>query len=357
MGKNQLDMTAFHPLLLAYADAQSALERIEERRKLSPVRRPWRNRCIIAERQALARIDKAPLDDDAFRIDGRGTVSTHAYDLTHWSRAIGAPIDLMTIQTKPRALLRWLGALDGNDRPSPLLPIQMADAMVDAVEMWQRDVKALPSSPPLLHSAQLARLWLQRSPIGRGDDVAALLIGDRWGAGRLLGSAGGLVALGLDSLGAPWRLASLDEFVSLWLHAITAAARHHLDLEVRLRAYAIRAAGHVEARRRPGALKHLLLLAMAHPLINSGSVARHLGLTSAGAIKLLTIATDLGLLIERSGQASYRSYAIPVTPPSIVPGARDNTALDMGKDFWETIDADMPLAADIDRSPGDSENT
>ena len=40
-----------------YAAAQSALERLEERLKLSPVRVPLRSRMQIAERQALARMD------------------------------------------------------------------------------------------------------------------------------------------------------------------------------------------------------------------------------------------------------------------------------------------------------------
>lgn len=81
-------------LILAYADAQGALERLEERRRLSPVRRPWRIRTLIAERQALARIDNSPIDDQAFTIDGRGAVLPSAFDLSHWRQAIGAPITL-----------------------------------------------------------------------------------------------------------------------------------------------------------------------------------------------------------------------------------------------------------------------
>ena len=119
--------------------------------------------------------------------------------------------------------------------------------------------------------------------------------------------------MGLERSHAPWLLAEGDELSLLWLKAIAAGARVQLDLEMRLRGYAKRAMVHVAGRRRPGKLKDVLLLAMARPRLTSRQVAAALGLTSAGAIKLLTIASDLGLLIEQSGQASYRSYAIPVS--------------------------------------------
>ncbi|MDE0880215.1 MAG: hypothetical protein OSB00_16385, partial [Sphingomonas bacterium] len=72
-----------HILLLAYAEAQAALERVEERRRLSPVRDPWRTRCLIAERQAMARIDGRLLDDLDVHVSGRGMVSTTPFDLSH----------------------------------------------------------------------------------------------------------------------------------------------------------------------------------------------------------------------------------------------------------------------------------
>lgn len=71
-----------HNMLLAYAQAQAAIERIEERRRLSPVRHPWRTRCLIAERQALARIDGQALDDLDIEINARGAVSTSPFDLS-----------------------------------------------------------------------------------------------------------------------------------------------------------------------------------------------------------------------------------------------------------------------------------
>lgn len=325
-----------HPqeLILAYAQAQAAIERIEERRRLSPVRHPWRIRSLIAERQALARMDGLTVEKDAYHVDGRGAVTPSPYDLSHGRHAVGTPISLDALMHDGPALLAWLGFTNADmpDNTSLALPRRRMADMLMAIDAWRRAVIALPPSPPLLHGGQIARLWRTHAPLGRGDLVASLLIGDRWGPGRWDGSAGGLVALGLERSHGPWRHATGDALDRIWLHAIASGARQHLDQEIRLRAYGRRAMQHVQARRRPGRLRDMLSLAMARPRITSGIVAAQLGLTSAGAIKLLTIATEAGLLIEQSGQASYRSYAIPVSLPSAL--APDDLTMDDMSDFW-----------------------
>lgn len=319
-----------HTWITAYADAQAALERLGERRRLSPVRRPWRTRALLAERLALARIDGTPALDSDFHIDGRGAVTPSPFDLTHCRNAVGARISLNALVQDSDALLDWLG----------LPPAQgvghgrgIAD-MVDRIAAWRKDVDALPPSPPLLHSARLAHIWHQHMPFGRGDLVAGLLIGDRWGPGRWGVSFGGLTALGLTKGNAPWKGVPAERFDLVWLNAVRVGAHIHLDLEMRLRAYARRAAYQLEQRRRPGRLKDVLLMAMAHPRLTSGQVAKALGLTSAGAIKLLTIAAGEGLLIEQSGQSSYRSYALPVAM-GYRPAPQDALSDAYGPGFWD----------------------
>ena len=300
----------------AYADAQSLLVRLEERRRLSPVRFPLRTRMRIAERQALARLDNLPLHDDDLLIDGRGSVQTSGFDLSHGRHAIGSAIELDAILNDSMVLLQWLGAIADPAITASSTWQRAVPDMLDTVAGWQQDIATLPPSPPLLHGAQMARLWRERAPAGRGDLVYSLLIGDRWGPGCWDGSAGGLIALGLERNALPWKNARGEQLESIWLDAVGTGAQMHLDLEVRLRAYAARAAQFINSRKRPGRLKDVLSLAMSRPRISSKDVAKALNLTVAGAIKLLSIATDAGLLIERTGQASYRSYAIPVTAPS-----------------------------------------
>jgi hypothetical protein len=302
-------------LLSLYADAQSILTRIEERRRLSPVRRVWKTRCLIAERQALAWMDSIAIDPNTFMVDGRGHVIDNDFDLTHWRRAVGAEISLEMLQTDSAAVLAWLGVddLPMSATANPwAVTISSLDDIRQRVDAWQQQVTDMRPCPPLLHSARLARSWWRASPIGRGDAVASFLIGDRFGPGRWDCSYGGLVALGFQRQGTAWKLADQPQFDRLWLQAIASGGRDHLDQEMRLRVYAARAAGHIASRRRPGRLKEVILMAMSRPYITSRLVADHLSLSSAGAIKLLGIAIDLGLLLERSGQSSYRSYAIPV---------------------------------------------
>lgn len=312
-------------LILDYASAQAALERLDERRSLSPVRDAFRIRAIVAERQALARIDGAPLDDAEIAVDGRGQVTTSAYDLSHGRDAVDQEIALDQLLRDSGALLEWLGL------GTPRQPVQDLTLIRDRIERWQAQARALPPSPPLLHAARLALSWRDHNPVGRGDRVISLLIGDRWSAGRWTGSAGGLVAMGLDHGQSPWQRARDEAHDRIWLQALRDGARLHLDLEQRLRAYAVRAQHVIEGRRRPGRLGDVIQLAIALPRISSGVVARRLGLTPAGAIKLLTIATDLGLLVERTGQASYRHYAIPVAPSTARPLRSPETS--------ETVDA------------------
>lgn len=305
-------------LLSPYGQAQGALERLDDRLRNSPVRRPWTSRMALIERQALARIDNFDLSEDALIVDSHGRVRTSDYDLTHWKAAIGVPISLKAILNDAPLLLDWFGcgrvAQPFGQQPG----VQDRREMVVSVESWARACRTLPPSPPLVEGARMAGLWRLHAPLGRGDTVASLLIGDRWSAGRFGGSQGGLVALGLRLSGGPWKTAQGAAGDRLWLDAITAGARAHLELENRLRLFADRARNAVMRRRRIGRLKELLLFAMERPAVTSAMVARRLKLTSAGAIKLLGTAQQEGLLIERSGQASYRSYAIPMsTTPSL----------------------------------------
>ncbi|MEC3908937.1 hypothetical protein U5A82_00135 [Sphingobium sp. CR2-8] len=135
-------------LLFAYADAQSMLARLEERRRLSVVRRPWKIRCFIGERQALAWVDATTIDDSMFTVDGRGAVGGAEFDLTHWRQAVGADVTLETIQTDDAGLLDWLGVQDsGTATASWGTAGWPLDDIRHRVRLWQQDVAALP--PPL----------------------------------------------------------------------------------------------------------------------------------------------------------------------------------------------------------------
>ena len=193
-------------LMVCYAEAQAALARLEERLRLSPVRQPLKARMALAERQALASIDMADLPEEAVIIDGRGRLTTSVYDLTHWKHAIGMPITLNALATDASALLQWFG-VDMRQPSQNATGHRETCELASAVEAWSKACNALPPSPALLHSGRIAALWRQHSPLGRGDVVASLLLGDRWGPGRWNGSQGGLTALGLKLAGGRWKVA------------------------------------------------------------------------------------------------------------------------------------------------------
>lgn len=291
-------------LIERYAAAQGALQQIEERLRLSPVAAPWKIRMSVAEKYALSRIDGVFLDEADISVDGRGTVSTSLHDPTCYQIVRSQPISLTALTQDPLSVSNWLGVnLDNQD----------SSDVLRRISSWQSKVNQIAPTPPLLHSASLAYYWRQARPIGRGDTLASLLVGDRWGAGRWNGSSGGLTAIGLERTHQAWKLATIDEFRLSWLNAVRQGAKAHLDLETRLRAYAVRVTALLEGRKRSTNLEALTRLAMTRPRVDSVIVARILKLTPAGAIKLLTAAVDLGLLIEMSGRSSFRTYSIPVS--------------------------------------------
>ncbi len=304
---------------LAYARTQEALGRLDERMRLSPIRAAFRVRAQVAQRQALASIDAVPLHDHDIEIDGRRTVRTSAFDLSLGRRSVGTPISLDALTDDAMAVLHWLGMDQSSKGDGVLVHGAMLDDVIARVETWQRAIARWRPSPPLSASAHVAAAWRSHAPLARSDLVASLLIGERWGPGRWDGAYGGLIAMGLDTQRSAWRMVQDAVLERLWMDAIRDGANMLLDLELRLRGFAARARRFLVSRRRPGRLGDVLHLAMLQPYVTSAMVARRLQLTSAGAIKLLTIAAEAGLLIERTGQASYRHYAIPVAAPSDVP--------------------------------------
>ena len=108
-----------------YAAAQSALERLEERLKLSPVRVPLRSRMQIAERQALARMDETVLMEEDVYVDGRRTVSTSPFDLSRSRHTMSAHITLEALAEEPGAVLEWLDAPKAvaNERAAPMVSV------------------------------------------------------------------------------------------------------------------------------------------------------------------------------------------------------------------------------------------
>jgi len=140
----------------------------------------------------------------------------------------------------------------------------------------------------------------------------SLLIGDCWGPGRWNGSQGGLVAVGIRLIEQEWEQAVGQEWDRLWLKAIKAGAYSHLDLETRLREFALSTGDLLTERQRRGRMRSLLLFAMTRPFITSGDVVKRFGMARGSAIRLLKQAAAEGHLAEIVIRENHSRYRIPV---------------------------------------------
>lgn len=96
-----------------------------------------------------------------------------------------------------------------------------------------------------------------------------------------------------------------------WLAAIkalTAAAATGLERLAALEQLYEEARRAILAEYRPGALPRLMALSHHQPLLSPQSVATHIGLTLAGASRLLERAAATGLLVEITQRRSWRLF-------------------------------------------------
>jgi len=95
------------------------------------------------------------------------------------------------------------------------------------------------------------------------------------------------------------------------LRALEAAARVGLERLHELERHHRKAQRAIVAQFRPGALPRLLALSAHQPLLSPQSVADRLGLTVAGASKLLDRAVASELLVEITQRRSWRLFLVP----------------------------------------------
>lgn len=136
-----------------------------------------------------------------------------------------------------------------------------------------------------------------------------------------------------------------DDVVCATLRSLAAAARTGLERLDAIEGAHRRAMAAILSERRPGALPRLAALALHNPLLSPQAVSRHLGLSLAGAGKLLGRAAELGLLIEVSGRQTWRTYLAPdlavmfgyAAPPRGRPAKA--TLVEPSRELSDTLDA------------------
>ena len=175
---------------------------------------------------------------------------------------------------------------------------------------WREGLGALASPLPSYQGPQLLRLLEALREIARHEPtihawLALPLILQRAGVTRSLLPCLVVGDRHLRSNQAP------EEVVVRLLDALTKAARSGLERAEALERDRTRASRVIAASRRPGALLALLARVQLTPLCGPPAIAGELGLTLAGAGRLLARAASHGLLREVSGRQSWRLYLPP----------------------------------------------
>lgn len=266
-------------LATSVAACASAISRLDARILVSSVAPAWRRRAAWAGYAKALQLQSVEIDEiDVFswicglKIPGRPSLSSTLNpfeDFLPWQIALNDPDPFAWRDARPIASSEPAGAAD-----HPVL--------VRALEQLRRDCRLDRSIIP----------WLGL-PFALRDAGAC--------ATPLPCLAGGVKGFRLR------KTAEQSDWAAV-LNALESAARTGLerlhDLE-RVYRDAQRA---IVAEYRPGALPRLLALTCFQPLLGPQSVADRLGLSVAGASKLLERAANIGLLVEIVERRSWRLF-------------------------------------------------
>ena len=260
----------------------AAIARLDARITVSPVADAWRYRAAWSGYAKALQLQSVEIDEiDVFswacdlKIAGRQLRSStidHFEDFTAWHDSLRDP-----------DLLAWREA-----RPLVLAEPDAAAAhppLVRALDTLRRDSRADRSIVP----------WLGLPFALRDNGLSAT---------PLPCLVGGVKGFRLRRAGDPadWlaALRALEASALLGLERLNALERSY-----RLAQRAI------VNEYRPSALPRLLALACFHPLLGPQSVADRLGLSVAGASKLLERATEAGALVSITERRSWRQFLTP----------------------------------------------
>lgn len=266
-------------VVAAIAACASAISRLDARILVSSVAPAWRRRAAWAGYAHALRLQSIEIDEiDVFswgcglRIPGRPSLSSTIdpfEDFVPWQTALNDPDPFVWRDARPITSSEPAGT---SDHP----------VLVRALEQLRRDCRLDRSIIP----------WLGL-PIALRDAAAC--------ATPLPCLAGGVKGFRLR------KTADQSDWLGV-LNTLEAAARTGLerlhDLE-RVYRDAQRA---IVAEYRPGALPRLVALTCFQPLLGPQAVANRLGLSVAGASKLLERAASIGLLVEIVERRSWRLF-------------------------------------------------
>jgi len=269
-------------MVATLASCTAAISRLDARVSVSSVASAWNRRAAWSGYARALQLQSAEIDEiDVFswgcglKVPGRPALPTH--------------LDLFD------RFAEWLAALQDDDR------LRWRDRLPTAIGDPATTAEHAPLVRALDTIRQLARIdhsimaWLSLPFALRDRSLAA---------SPLPCLAGGAKAFRLKPR------PNDDDWLAV-LRALESAARiglERLDEMERLHRRAQRA---IVEQFRPGALPRLLALSVHQPLLSPQSVADRLGLSVAGASKLLERARAAEMLVEITRRRSWRMFLTP----------------------------------------------
>lgn len=266
-------------LAAALAEAAAALARLDARICASSWAPAWRLRASWAGYAAALRLQ-------AFEVDEIDIIS-HASGL----QLAGRP-RLETATDPFAALAPWQAGLSEKEGRHwrEDLPFTF-----DAPAGWTE-------APALVRSLALLDAWV------RSDKTSAPWLGFPVMLARMGLTTRPLPCLVLGDPGQRFAVGPRPALLKRLFRQLRRAAEDGLVRLDRLEDHARRTTAMITAERRPGLLADLGRLTLTQPCLAARTLAPLLGLTISGAGKLLERATRLGVLVETSGRATWRSY-------------------------------------------------
>lgn len=273
----------YSPKMVAtLASCTAAISRLDARVSVSLVASAWNRRAAWSGYARALQLQSAEIDEiDVFswgcglKVPGRPALPTH--------------LDLFD---RFEAWVRWLRNTD---------PFVWRDSLPTAV-----------ATPPIAaEHPPLVRAIDQVRQHARIDGTALPWLGLTFALRDMGLTASPLPCLTAGAKAFRWKRQADDADWLAVLRALETAARiglERLDEMERLHRRAQRA---IVEQFRPGALPRLLALSVHQPLLSPQSVADRLGLSVAGASKLLERARAAEMLVEITRRRSWRMFLTP----------------------------------------------
>ena len=232
----------------------------------------------------------------------------------------------------PADLLAWLNETDlgpeGTTIPGYVLRLP-TEWIEKRAERWQGLSSYSSGYPRLVKSADWAALWMQLSPLTRGNEVISVMIGDNALFPRSRMSAGGLVAIGLAHASSTWRAASFmpiaDDFEDwasarqkeeivdrarrVWFEAVSAGCQAVITTNNGLRKWIDLLDYVCVEERKPGRFRELMLKVAKAPALSAQELGRSAGITRQAAYAALQKGRRKALLREVTGGNSFQRFA------------------------------------------------